>query len=127
MAFIVEQYLNSSGPLLGGYNGIPNLPYLDIGIGDVSYGASFYWISAALLVAVYGGLRALLGSRLGLVIRGLREKEQRLNYLGYHTPRLKWCLFTISPGWPGLSDVCTRSTMASPPRNWRELICRRRS
>ena len=101
VSFVVEQYLTTSGPL-GGYNGIPNLPFLDFGFVDVSYGASFYWFSAGLLMLVYLGLRALLGSRLGLVIRGLREKEQRLNYLGYHTPRLKWVLYTLSAGLAGL-------------------------
>jgi branched-chain amino acid transport system permease protein len=102
VAFLAEQYLNSSGPLLGGFNGIPNLPYLHIGPLDVSFGPSFYWFCALFLCAVYGGLRVLLRSRLGLLIRGLREKEQRLNYLGYQTARLKWSLFVASAGLAGL-------------------------
>jgi branched-chain amino acid transport system permease protein len=102
VAFLAEQYLNSSGPLLGGFNGIPNLPYFEIGSLDVSGGAGFYWFSALFLIAVYVGLLLMLRSRLGLVIRGLREKEQRLNYLGYETARLKWSLFVLSAGLAGL-------------------------
>lgn len=102
VAFLTEQYLNSSGPLLGGFNGIPNLPYLAFGPLDVSSGASFYWFCALFLTVVYAALQFLLRSRLGLLIRGLRDKEQRLMYLGYDTARLKLSLFVGSAGLAGL-------------------------
>jgi urea ABC transporter permease protein UrtC len=105
VAFLLEQGMTSSGAYLGGYNGIANLPFLRFGPLDVSGGASFYWFAAALLVAIYAALRGLLGSRLGLVIRGLREKEQRLEFLGYDTTRLKLWVFIASAGLSGLAGT----------------------
>jgi urea transport system permease protein len=101
VSFLLEQFLTSSNDLLGGYNGIPGLPYLTLGPLDVSGGVGFYWFSGLLLLAAYVGLQALLRSRLGLVIRGLREKEHRLSYLGYDTMQLKLGLFVISAALAG--------------------------
>ncbi len=92
---------------LGGQNGIPGVPALQVPwdrsttlfIDDV------YYLSAALVLAVYVGLRLTLTTRFGRVLVGVRENEKRIELLGYDSRRYKLGAFVISGGLAGLSGT----------------------
>lgn len=109
---------------LGGFNGMPAIPLLKLGItGVVSYqfvfnsmelfvpvlGAveidPFYYLALALLVATYLGLRALVNSDFGRVMVAVREDQDRTQMFGYDVKRVKLLTFTLGGGLAALSGV----------------------
>jgi ABC-type branched-subunit amino acid transport system permease subunit len=90
---------------LGGFNGIPGIPPLNI---PGNKGApveleGMFYLSTALLLATYFGLRLLLASRFGRVIVGIRENERRAELLGYDPRAYKLATFTIGAALAGLA------------------------
>ena len=93
--------------LLGGYNGIPSVPPINVP-GDPSrqivYG-DLYVLAAVVLVLAYFGLRWLLASDFGRVVVSIRENEGRAALLGYDTRRYKLAVFAIGAGIAGIAGV----------------------
>jgi ABC-type branched-subunit amino acid transport system permease subunit len=88
---------------LGGFNGIPGIPPLNIPFmkdRPVDLEGMFY-LSTASLIAVYFGLKALLASRFGRVIVGIRENERRAELLGYDPRAYKLATFVIGAAIAG--------------------------
>jgi len=88
---------------LGGFNGIPGIPPLNWPFQkdkQVDLQGMFY-LSTASLIAVYFGLRALLASRFGRVIVGIRENERRAELLGYDARAYKLATFVIGAALAG--------------------------
>ena len=88
---------------LGGFNGIPGIPPLNVPFfkdWQVDLEGMFY-LSAGSLILTYFGLRALLVSRFGRVIVGIRENEQRSQLLGYDPRAYKLATFTIGAALAG--------------------------
>jgi branched-chain amino acid transport system permease protein len=82
---------------LGGFNGIPGIPGLNVPFfkdWQIDLEGMFY-LSTSSLILIYFGLRALLVSRLGRVMVGIRENEQRSQLLGYDPRAYKLATFTI--------------------------------
>jgi branched-chain amino acid transport system permease protein len=93
---------------LGGFNGIPAIPNLTVGVEGVALvlsGAPFYWLVLASLVAVYLGLRALVNGPFGYVMVAVREDEDRTEMLGYDVRRVKLVVFAIGGALAGYSGV----------------------
>ena len=92
---------------LGGYNGIPAIPPLNVpGRPDLWAGPTeMFRIAGFALIAVYIGLRLLLVSRLGRVLVGMRENELRMELLGFDPRLLKVIAFAISAGIAGLGGI----------------------
>ncbi len=93
--------------LLGGYNGMPSVPPINVpGFPDMQivYG-ELYVLAAAVLVAVYFGLRWLLASDFGHVVVSIRENEPRAALLGYDTRLHKLAVFMIGAGIAGLAGA----------------------
>ncbi|MGO8920741.1 MAG: ABC transporter permease subunit [Stellaceae bacterium] len=90
---------------LGGFNGIPSIPPLTIpGRPDAALDLEgMFYLSTGLLLATYFGLRALLASRFGRVIVGIRENERRAELLGYDPRAYKLATFTIGGALAGLA------------------------
>jgi ABC-type branched-subunit amino acid transport system permease subunit len=90
---------------LGGFNGIPSIPPLNIP-GDseavIDLNGMFY-LSMALLLITYFGLRWLLVSRFGRVMVAIRENERRAEFLGYDARLYKLLVFAIGGGIAGLA------------------------
>ena len=90
---------------LGGFNGIPSIPPLNVP-GNPSAALDLngmFYLSMALLLATYFGLRWLLVSHFGRVIVAIRENERRAEFLGYDARLYKLLIFTISGGIAGLA------------------------
>ena len=90
---------------LGGFNGIPSVPPLNLpGAPDSPLGpAQLYGVAAALLVIVYVLLRGVLATRFGRVVVAIRENETRAMLLGYDPRLYKTITFAIGGGIAGLA------------------------
>lgn len=66
---------------------------------------TLYYVTLALLVAVYLGLRILVNSRFGNVIVAIRENPLRAEMLGYDVRKYQLATFVIGSALAGLSGV----------------------
>jgi ABC-type branched-subunit amino acid transport system permease subunit len=90
---------------LGGFNGIPNVPPLNMP-GDPSTSldpAQLWYVAMGLLILVYVLLRAVLVTRFGRVVVAIRENETRAMLLGYDPRMYKLLTFIIAAGIAGLA------------------------
>lgn len=93
---------------LGGFNGMPTIPVLTFGVGDVAItftDVTFYYLVLTLLILTYLGLRALVNSDYGRVMVAVREDEDRTRMFGYDVKRVKLAVFTLGGALAGLSGV----------------------
>lgn len=103
LAQIVELIvLSDPGGLTRGESGIVGLRPPPIAIGEHSLnlfsGVGLYYVAVAALAIVLVMMRFLLRSQWGQVFHAVRENEQRLLSLGYHTRSYKVLAFCISGG-----------------------------
>ena len=91
--------------LLGGFNGMPNVPSLNIPFqpDNTLVPESMFTLCAAVLLIVYFGLHALLRTRFGRVLVAVRENEQRVEFLGYDSRLHKLIAFSIGGAIAGLA------------------------
>jgi branched-chain amino acid transport system permease protein len=90
---------------LGGFNGIPSIPPLNIPFRptDQLDLEGMFYLATGLLLATYFGLRLLLASHFGRVMVGIRENERRAELLGYDPRAYKLAAFTLGGGLAGLA------------------------
>lgn len=91
--------------LTGGDNGVtlrtrPNLMGLDLTDKVV-----FFWVVLVVFSAAAIAMRTLVRSPFGLGLTGIREREVRMQALGYNTWLYKYMLFVISGAFAGLAGV----------------------
>lgn len=92
---------------LGGFNGIPGFPTLNVPGNAKAYlgGTATYEVCAVGLLLCYLGCRLLLASTFGRVAVAIRENEQRAELMGYDTRAYKSWLFCIGGGIAGLAGA----------------------
>jgi branched-chain amino acid transport system permease protein len=93
---------------LGGFNGMPTIPTLALGVGPAAFtfgDVTFYYLVLGLLAVTYLGLRALVNSDYGLVMVAVREDEDRTRMFGYDVKRVKLAVFAFGGALAGLSGV----------------------
>ncbi|RVU19434.1 ABC transporter permease subunit [Methylobacterium oryzihabitans] len=90
---------------LGGFNGIPAIPALNLpGHPDEPLDNDGLWYAAmGALVLAYVLLRAVLASRFGRVVVAIRENETRAQLIGYDPRLYKLLAFMIAAGVAGLA------------------------
>ena len=83
--------------LLGGYNGISNIPPLNLPGNPLKavLPENMLYVSGIALLLTYLGLCFLARSKFGRIVAGLRENEHRLELLGYDIRFLKMIVFAI--------------------------------
>ena len=97
VAVMAERLADAGGAVTGGRNGILMDARLGIpGLFSFHKGLGFYVFAALVLVATYLAVRRFVASRTGLVLRGIRENEDRVDLLGYDVPRVKRLVFALS-------------------------------
>lgn len=92
--------------LLGGYNGMTNIPPLRIG--GVEFGGfsfNLYYLTLVLSLVIYLGLRMLVNSNYGYILVAIREDIERTRMLGHDVRKLQVQVFTIAAALAGLSGV----------------------
>jgi ABC-type branched-subunit amino acid transport system permease subunit len=117
VAVLAERLADAGGTVSGGQNGILMRGRLELpGLISLHRGYGFYVVAAALLVATYLGVRRFLGTRSGLIVRGIRGDEDRIDLLGYDVARVKRRTFVLSAGIAGLAGALfyTHEGIVSP-------------
>ncbi|KQO71612.1 urea ABC transporter [Methylobacterium sp. Leaf465] len=89
---------------LGGFNGIPAIPALNLpgDAGNPLDPEGIWYAAMGSLILVYVVLRAILASRFGRVVVAIRENETRAQLIGYDPRLYKLLAFMISAGIAGL-------------------------
>ncbi|NHZ71386.1 MAG: hypothetical protein GWP18_07060 [Proteobacteria bacterium] len=94
---MAERLARAGGTISGGQNGILTSTRLGIpGLVSFHKGTGYYVFALILLVVAYLGVKRFLASRSGLVVRGIRDNEDRIDLLGYDVPREKRRVFVLS-------------------------------
>lgn len=62
-----------------------------------------FGFAVVMLLAVFALLRVLTASPYGILVRSIKENEQRVKFLGYNTLRYKWVTFVIASTVAALS------------------------
>lgn len=103
---VAERLMNAGGSVTGGQNGILMSASLGIpGVISLQQGHGFYVLAGLLLLGTYVGVRRFLGSRSGLILRGIRENEDRIDLLGYDVPAIKRRAFVLSAAIAALAGA----------------------
>lgn len=105
LALALYLFQNDSG--LRGNNGLSGLQNLP-GLGDTSQDLVsiwFFWASALALGLGYLALAWIVSGKFGSVIRGIRDDEARVRFLGYPVEVYKLFLFTLTALIAALAGV----------------------
>jgi branched-chain amino acid transport system permease protein len=101
-SYVVER-LARGWSYVGGQNGIPSLPRLTAGSFEINEGPVYYYMALGILLIVYILLRLLTRSQFGLVLAGIRQREERIKFFGYRTQNYKGITFCIAGVVSGLA------------------------
>ncbi|MBN9887839.1 urea ABC transporter permease subunit UrtC [Salipiger abyssi] len=96
LALSLYLFQNDSG-LRGnnGLSGLQNLPGLDA-VPQSQVSIAFFWASAVALGLGYVLFAWVVSGKMGSVIRGIRDNESRVRFLGYHVESYKLFVFTLT-------------------------------
>ncbi len=78
-----------------GLSGLQNIPGAEA-IGQDRISIWFFWASAAALGLTYIGAAWLVSGKFGNIVRGIRDDEQRVRFLGYKVEAYKLFVFTLT-------------------------------
>ena len=98
-------------PVTGGSDGLSSVPRPDVGVSGVNLflTSNFYVFVAVVFVVGALALRAVVNSRFGLALAGVRENERRMRALGYDTTRLKLVAFVVAGTFAGIAGALQAS------------------
>lgn len=99
LSFLMQSLGQGLSTVFGGFTGIPGVPSV-VGMQDPVVGFIFCLVVTALVVVF---LRRVTLSPFGLGVDGVRDNEERLNFLGQKTVETKLVVFTISCAVAGLA------------------------
>ncbi|NMB24289.1 MAG: ABC transporter permease [Firmicutes bacterium] len=113
---VLETFMEQTGgsqwrigkAVLGGYNGMTNIPPITFGTPGASTalkGASLYYFAMILMVVIYLFLRFLVNSRYGVGLIATGSNPERTEVLGYDTRLIQLIAFAIAGGLAGLTGV----------------------
>ena len=106
VAVAAERLTNAGGSVTGGQNGILMSSSLGVpGVISLQQGYGFYALAGLLLLATYVGVQRFLNSRSGLILRGIRDNEDRIDLLGYDVPAIKRRAFVLSAAIAALAGA----------------------
>jgi len=88
---------------IGAGNGITAIPLPTLLGADVDPGMDFFWVAAVALVAVLGLGLVVLRSQFALVMRAIRDDDERAEFLGYRRPIVQLVVFTLTGGLGALA------------------------
>lgn len=92
--------------LLGGYNGMTNIPSLEVGpLNFSSSTKSLYYLVFVGGTLIYLALRILVNSKLGSIIVAIREDTARTRMVGHHVNFIQVQVFILSALLAGLSGI----------------------
>jgi urea transport system permease protein len=106
LALIVRLLIINNQPLTNGFNGLAELEYFTV-FGHVfdPYSPSTYYLAVAVLGISLIGLRLILSSRAGLLLRAIQDDESRARFLGYDVENFKLFFFCLSAAIAGIAGM----------------------
>jgi urea transport system permease protein len=106
MALAFATLIISRQDVTGGFNGLTDF-YSVFGFGLSSPGVpmGLYWLTLTLLCIGFIGLRWLLASRFGMLLRAARDGENRVRFLGYSPTPFKVVAFAIAAMLAGVGGA----------------------
>ncbi|MEM8754832.1 MAG: urea ABC transporter permease subunit UrtC [Pseudomonadota bacterium] len=105
LALALYLFQNDSG-LRGnnGLSGLQNIPGFErTPQADVSL--AFFWASAAALALAYLAIAWMVSGKFGSIIRGIRDDEARVRFLGYDVEAYKLAVFTVTAVIAGIAGA----------------------
>lgn len=105
LALALYLFQNDSG-LRGnnGLSGLQNIPHLDQ-VPQSVLSVWFLWASAFALALGYVFAAWIVSGKFGSVIRGIRDNESRVRFLGYSVERYKLFIFTVTAMIAGVAGA----------------------
>jgi urea transport system permease protein len=97
LALCLATLLVSQQETTGGFNGLTNFSTLlgfDLAAQHIVW--ALYWITLALVILTFLGLKWLMTSRFGRLLEATRDGENRVRFLGHNPTPYKAVAFTIS-------------------------------
>lgn len=92
--------------LLGGYNGMTQIPSITIGSLTFMSGAhSLYYLIICFALFLYLAMRMLLNSKWGSIIVAIREDEQRTRTVGHNVNLIQVLVFVTAGALAGTSGI----------------------
>ncbi|WP_270167086.1 urea ABC transporter permease subunit UrtC [Paenibacillus sp. SYP-B4298] len=92
--------------LTGGTNGLTGFStVLGAPLGAPETKRLLYWATAALLLAMFVLCRYIVASRLGKVLRAIRDGENRARFIGYNPAIYQMFVFSVSAALAGLGGM----------------------
>jgi ABC-type branched-subunit amino acid transport system permease subunit len=95
--------LASAWGWIGAGNGIPGLPLPTVFGTEIETGLPFFWLSLIALLATLGVGSWLMRSQFGLVMRAVRDDDERAEFLGYRRPVVQLAVFSLGGAFAGLA------------------------
>ncbi len=105
ISFLSERLADAGGQVTGGQNGILMNVRLETPWFGFHKNFGFYVFALALLIGAYLFSRWFVGTRTGLILRGIRQNEDRVALLGYDVSRVKRGVFVLSGAMAGLAGA----------------------
>lgn len=106
LALAFATLLISRQDVTGGFNGLTNFQTLfGFWLAEPATVNALYWVTLTLAVITYAGLRWLLGSRYGTLLRAVRDAENRVRFLGYDPVPFKVFAFAIAGMLAGVGGM----------------------
>jgi urea transport system permease protein len=102
---VVTLFVGQQG-LTGGTNGLTSFNTIfGFSLASTTTQTVIYLITAAVLAIVYFASKVLINGRLGQVLIGIRDGENRLRFLGYDPAIFKTFIYALSAGIAGLAGM----------------------
>jgi branched-chain amino acid transport system permease protein len=107
LTFAFSQFFflfSNSWKFIGGADGMAGIPRPIIGFGfDLGNRTVYYYFSLAILVVGYFVARHIVHSGFGRVLIGIRQNEERIEFLGFNVHRCMLVAFLISAVYGGVA------------------------
>jgi branched-chain amino acid transport system permease protein len=104
LSFVAER-VAFGWSFLGAANGIPGLPIPTLFGWRLEPGVPFFVAALITLLVTYFAASHLVESRVGLVMRAVRDDEVRAAYLGYAVGHIRFVVFVASNALAGLAGA----------------------
>jgi branched-chain amino acid transport system permease protein len=88
---------------IGSGTGITGLPLPSVAGIQIDLGLPYLWVAEIALLVVLGLGWALNRSQLGLVMRAIRDDDERTEFLGYRRPAVQVAVFSITSAFCSLA------------------------
>lgn len=106
LALAFSTLLISRQDSTGGFNGLTDFSEIfGQPLALQSTSDMLYWLTLAILCAAFIGIRTLLRSRMGLMLRAARDGENRVRFLGYDPTPFKVFTFAIAAFLAGIAGA----------------------